>query len=642
MHTVTHRLSRIFTALACAALLVVAPATTLAFDMPSVHITADVQPNGDVVVAEARTFSFDDDVNGVFWNIPFASNQQGNASSIDIKSVSVKGTAYWLDGASQTFTQTGYASSGDTGVYTLNQSDEGLELKVFMPQEEDDEATVTLSYVLHGAVMAWSDTAELYWKFIGSEWEESSEDVQLDVTFVGAQTGSSAVTGTDDATLRAWGHGPLDGSVSLDAGDGHASVQLVAPEVDPGQFAEVRVTFPNDWVPDLAASGESRLETVLAEEQAWADEANARREHARMVTSVGSVIMIGVSAALLVGTIVLRLTAFKNPKPVFAETYFRDLPSDDHPAVLSALMNDGAVQGCTFVATLMGLTDDRVVELVEEKRTEKKLLRGEQEVTDYALRLLNKDGAHSRIDRIALELYFGKHADDGDLVRFDEMLSDQVEDKDENAATAFSAEVKAQLEKRNLTDQSSFALKVVLACLAGVIIMGDIFFLIFTDGAGFIAAFASALISVVTIVLTLTAKKFSQEAVDLRERCVALKRWLEDFTRLNEAVPSDLILWNKLLVMAVAFGVSDDVVRELAEAVPREARVADDGTYYYPSYYWYYSYGHRHSPMNEMTKSYGSTVRELAMSSNSSGGGFGGGFSGGGGGGVGGGGGGTF
>lgn len=44
---------------------------------------------------------------------------------------------------------------------------------------------------------------------------------------------------------------------------------------------------------------------------------------------------------------------------------------------------------------------------------------------------------------------------------------------------------------------------------------------------------------------------------------------------LKEAIPSDLILWNKLLVMGVALGVSKEVLRQLAEAVPPEVREAD-------------------------------------------------------------------
>ena len=65
---------------------------------------------------------------------------------------------------------------------------------------------------------------------------------------------------------------------------------------------------------------------------------------------------------------------------------------------------------------------------------------------------------------------------------------------------------------------------------------------------------------------------FTPEGAEVAARCKALKHWLEDFTRLKEAVPGDLVLWNKLLVMGAALGVSKEVLRQLAEAVPPEVR----------------------------------------------------------------------
>lgn len=643
MHMAKHHLKRLLAAFVCTVcLLIFASAPAQAYELPRVHITADVQPNGDLIVSEKRTFSFDEDVNGMFWSIPFAENQQDGSSSITIDSVSVAGDAYWLGSKPTEFEWVDDASNGDRGVYTVENYGEGIELKVFMPQEEDDEATVTLRYTLQGAVMAWADTAELYWQFVGPEWEEPASDVELEVTFAGAPMGTPAITGTDDATLRAWGHGPLEGMVELNTDADNPTVVLEVPYLEAEQFAEVRATFPLDWVPNLQATDDARLETVLDEERAWAEEANARREHARMVASIGTAAIVAVSGLVFAATVILRFTKYRNPKPVFEETYFRDVPSDDHPAVLSALMANGAVKDSAFIATLMKLTDDRVVELVRETRKEKKLLRGEREVTDYALRLLNKEGATDSIDRIVLDSYFGKYAKDGSVISFDNAFSDEMLAGIENPAVVFKQEVTAQLEARSLTNLVPVAFKVVPAFFAIFIFVGGATLFAMTDDTYVVPIFGSILLSIIAAVIALKTKCYTQEAVELRNRCVALKRWLEDFTRLNEAVPGDLILWNKLLVMAVAFGVSEDVVRELADAVPREACIDDDGRYYYPSYYWYYSYGDLHSPMNKLSDSYSTSMRSLMLSSDSSGGGFGGGFSGGGGGGVGGGGGGTF
>ena len=633
----------------CALVLVLLalPAVALAdtYSLPRVNVQAQVMENGDLHVTEARTFAFEDTVNGVYWTIPFAQNQQGQTSSVTVFSV------YENDGAveneaearraAQPMREVESASPGDQHVYTVEDEGDSLKLKVFVPRVDGDEVTIWVSYMIQGAVMSWTDTAELYWQFIGSQWEEDAENVKLDVTFAGADEGTPVLTGDDKANLRAWGHGPLDGTVTLDAQDASdPQVALSAPVVHAGQFAEVRVAFPADWAPALEPVDEMRLDTILSEEAQWAEEANAERARARTIATVGTVALTALPAALFALTLWLRKTKYASPRPVFKETYFRDLPSNDHPAVLSALVYDGTVQDCAFVATLMKLTDDRVIKIAHESRTEDRFLGlGEKTVEEYSLELIARERVTDPIDVAALDLYFGPNAKNGDTMRFGAFQ--YLEDAGEYMQ-GFKDQVLAELERRNLTDLAPVGFKTATIAAAVALGLAGIAFMVMTDGVSLPFVMAGIAMAVGAAVLAGTTKQHSSEAVELLNRCRALQKWLEDFTNLDEAVPDDLILWNKMLVLAVAFGVSDEVLRRLADAVPADLRVDEDGVYLYPSYWWYYRHGSLHTPMSEMHDAYQATVAELASSSDSSGGGFGGGFSGGGGGGVGGGGGGTF
>ncbi|MDO4436397.1 MAG: DUF2207 domain-containing protein [Coriobacteriaceae bacterium] len=616
-----------------------------AFELPRVHVQAQVMDNGDLFVTEARTFEFTDDVNGVFWDIPLAQNEQGTASQVTVLSVYTHAGAVENEAearrSAQPIQEVPSAESGASGVYTVQPDEDSVTLKVFMPSADGDEATVWVSYLIEGAVMAWQDAAELYWQFIGSEWEEDAQDVRLDLGFVLPEGAPAATAGSDDANFRAWGHGPLDGEVALDVEEPlDPKVTLTAPTVEAGQFAEVRVAFPVDWVPGLAPAGDARLDTILSEEMAWAEQANAQRERARTIATAGTAALTAGPAILLAATALWRKKHYVSPKPVVDETYFRDLPSNDHPAVLSALMNAEEVSDRAFVATLMKLTDDRVIEIVHTSRTEDRFLGlGEKTVEEYEIRLVAREKVTNEIDRLALEIYFGADASNGDTVRFD-ALKDR-EDVGE-ALDNFKAEVSAELERRGLTNRVPMGFKVTVGAFGialGVLAVG---FIIYTDGVNLPFVLAGIAMSVAAAALAATAKLHSQEAVELIDRCDALKKWLEDFTNLDEAVPGDLILWNKMLVLAVAFGVSDEVLRQLADAVPEDRRIDANGGYYFPSYWWFYRHGGMHSPMHEMHDAYQATIAELASSSSSSGSGFGGGFSGGGGGGVGGGGGGSF
>ena len=606
--------------------------------MTQTYIGATVEADGSLTVVEGRQFDFDDDINGVYWDINTGSNQQGGTAGVDVLSVEEDDTA---------FNKVDYANKGDSGVYTVEQSEGSVRIKVFSPHESDDSAIYYVSYTMTGAVMNWADTAELYWKFVGDGWSADSDDVEMEVHFANAAAGTAAVKGDN---FRAWGHGPLTGDVSIDADE--PMVTYTIPCVHEGEFAEARIAFPSDWVPGLSASSEERMPTILSEEKTWAEEANARRARARMIANTLAAVSV-VAAVTFTGVIVVLKLRRRKPKPLFQDEYFRDVPSADHPAVLSALMSWNEVADQAYIATLMKLTDDRVIKLEETTETKKKgLLRREKEeqtyritVTDEAWKAAKKDG----IDRDVLKVFFAGVKPDKDGVRsrtfseLEEYASERTESVGDKLED-YQNTVKGELADREYVASDGIVAMVfglVLGILIAFIPVGSIFF---TDGAqaNIIAAIVSVPIVLVGIGVSRTFRRFTPEGAEVAARCKALKHWLEDFTRLKEAVPGDLVLWNKLLVMGVALGVSKEVLRQLAEAVPPEVREADGFYDNYPCYWWYYHHYGTESPLDSFNDVYHESISAVASSSDSSGGGGGGGFSVGGGGGAGGGGGGTF
>lgn len=632
------RFASVCALVALALLLLPAAAHADGYSMTQTYIGATVEADGSLTVVEGRQFDFDDDINGVYWDINTGTNQQGGTAGVDVLSVEEDDAA---------FSRVDYANKGDSGVYTVEQSDGGVKIKVFSPHESGDSAIFYVSYTMTGAVMSWSDTAELYWKFVGDGWSANSDDVEMEVYFVDGAIGTPASKGDN---FRAWGHGPLTGDVSIDADE--PMVTYTIPCVHEGEFAEARIAFPSDWVPGLSASSEERMPTILSEEKTWAEEANARRARARMIANTLAAVSV-VAAVTFTGVIVVLKLRRRKPKPLFQDEYFRDVPSADHPAVLAALMSWNDVPDQAYIATLMKLTDDRVIKLEEATETKKKgLLRREKEertyritVTDEAWKAAKKDG----IDRDVLKVFFAGVKPDKDGVRsrtfseLEEYASERTESVGDKLED-YQNTVKGELADREYVASDGIVAMVfglVLGILIAFIPVGSIFF---TDGAqaNIIAAIVSVPIVLVGIGVSRTFRRFTPEGAEVAARCKALKHWLEDFTRLKEAVPGDLVLWNKLLVMGVALGVSKEVLRQLAEAVPADLRNSDDFYDNYPCYWWYYHHYGNESPLDSFNDVYHETIRELASSSDSSSGGGGGGFSGGGGGGAGGGGGGTF
>ncbi len=594
------------------------------YSVSSVYIDASVTADGLLQVEEERDFDFQDDVNGMYWTIPLGANQQGTPTSVEVSSVSVDGQTYTRDDA---------AESGDNGVYSVSSGSE-TKIKVFTPHSDGESASICISYTLDGAVMTWSDTAELYWKFVGAEWGEDSNDVTLTVSFPAELVAANPAT--VGKTLRAWGHGSIEGEVSINKSS--ATVTYTLPYVASGTYAEARVAFPATWVPQLAqssASNTSRMSTILQEEQQWADEANAQRERAHRISLFSAIGVGGGSIVLLIAVIAAKLLK-KQPTTVFQDTYFRDVPEGVHPATVAAFMNigDTEVPDRAFVATLMKLTDERVIKIEQSVEDE----------DDYRISCSEsaQEQVTNRTDLNALYLYFLGAEKDSSGVQsrsFKELKRYAREHMEayQAALEQFNSGVKLSVAEANLVANSGRA-ALWLSCGVGtVLIVAAISMLFVCDFSlpNIIAAVVCVAASVPAIILGSRMRGLTQQGAELEAKCRALKKWLEDFTELKEAMPGDLVLWNKLMVMAVALGVSKKTLRELANAVPASIRNRDDFYTYYPLYWWCYGHGDSRAPVNQLGSAYHSAH---ASSSEGSGGGF----SGGGGGGVGGGGGGSF
>lgn len=641
-------LVRILAVLAClaaaCAFAVLTPLPAEAHEMPRVRIEATVLEDGVLHVEEERTFAFDDEVNGVFWTIPIAKNEQGRPSWVDVASLGA--AIVGEDGAEHALERTGEAQPGDDGVFTVAEENDVIRIQLFSPHADDTQATFRLSYDLTGAVMAWADTAELYWRFVGPDWEESSENVELTVRFAGADaSGEDARVGEN---FRAWAHGPLEGEVALDGAA--PNVTATVPRVRDGEYAEVRSVFPRSWVPGLAPVGDAgeteRMDHVLSEEAGFAEDANARRAQMQALVSVGSGAQIALPAVLLVVVAAYRIVRCRAPKPDFQQEYLREVPTDAHPATVAAFMDDGRVGRRSFVVTLMKLTDEGVIGVSDHPAKD---AGGES-----SYRLVLRDPARlgaSGIDGAALRLFFREGAQSSSFAALSTCTSGDALTA-EALTSGFSDAVERDLKARGLV-ASVDTFKSVATVAAAVLFCASLILALTTDGATLLPFGIGLALTIVALVIALTARIVTREAAELRARCEAFRHWIERAARTGEAVDFDSEEGHRMLVYASAVGVGEGTLRRLVSQTDESAAHAVDGvadvayagvaSYPYPLMWWFWPhYGMHASPMHDASDAYGSAVASVAVSSGSSAAGTGGGFSFGGGGGVGGGGGGTF
>jgi len=151
------RYSRVLVALLLVlAVLLVAPAAALAksYSMPRVEIAGVVAGDGSLSVIESRSFDFSGDYSRVYWYL------EKSGREIEIQGVGGP------DGKFALTTDPSAGESRPPGTYRV--TDEGSRVLVeAFHRSADTQATFALRYVVRGAAQRYSDTSELYWKFVG-------------------------------------------------------------------------------------------------------------------------------------------------------------------------------------------------------------------------------------------------------------------------------------------------------------------------------------------------------------------------------------------------------------------------------------------------------------------------------------------
>lgn len=503
-----------------------------------------------------------------------------------------------------------------------------------------DNRIYKMYYTVENAVKIYNDCTEIYWQFLSDE---------------NTMTGNN-VTGTiklpekvdDIEKLRVWGHGDYTAEIVKKSED---EIYFSLESIKSNRMLEVRVvTEENIYSQCGNEYNKNYLEKILTEEQLWADEANKEREDAKkilLILQIVIAILIGVNIIFLCGCLSKRKKykiigkeleeQYSYPKSDLE--YFRDIPDEENATPARAtymynFKNNNSIISDKiskiFSATMLDLSLKGLIafEAVSEK-----------EVRIYRTSNINNTVQLSEDERIVYELLkdamlgkdsitpkeFSKYASkEYESVYSKLKRLDSIVENYEISAGKISEE-RLKIAKKW---SSKFVVFFILAIFS--------FFLIILMpalpiGLGILAS-ACRKNSIYVSILT---EKGNEEVA----RWKGLKNYMEDYSMLDEKLVPDIVLWEKYLVYATAFGISKKVIEQL-KAVHPEMFVETNDNGSRNNAYWHMmtnsSFGDNSfedfSRSLERVYSNAQSAYNVAHSSSSSGSGGGGGFSGGGGG----------
>ena len=513
---------------------------------------------------------------------------------------------------------------------------------------DDSSATKTykISYKVNDAIAKYQDYAELYWQFVGSDFEVSADKVTG--TILLPQNASSK------EDIKVWGHTEgLNGEIYATATN---KIEFEVNNFRAGRYIEIRTLFPTAMITNSGRTySRERLNEVIEKETVWANEANARRARAENAKKAGTVIFVIIVAIidvwLLRSSIKIRKEASKKTKikPSQELEYFREMPRKNatpaqavyvYNEVLSTVSTNQ--MGNIFSATLLDLCLKKYIGFEENPSNKKNII----------IKILKKeaDDKLEKTEKVILQYIVGaaKGAEEITIKDVEKYMkahsSNLVELKDDiEKASVRELSQNAIYDENEATEKSNYNTKSVLSFTFVLVVIFVILGLLpaFLESMNEMVMIVGALsIIVLSVFKGLSLRKYAskinvytQKGIDESQMWKGLKKYMEDFSMLDKREIPEIVIWEQFLVYATAFGIADKVIKQL-KAVYKELGRSfefDDPSYGYM--YFMTNNNFTSSFTNSMSSAFTSAYASNYSSSYSSGSGGGGGFSGGGGGG---------
>ena len=227
------------------------------FEIDNFTIDAMVLTNGDMEVRETINYYTDETVNGLTRDIEIKNqyNTTNSADSITLQGVYVDGEAY---------EKVDYAEKGESGVYTYYNSSEGGNITLYSPFVSEYK-TVEYEYTLSNVAVKYADTAELFWNFIGSEWDCTIKNLTINIDLPGIAA---------DDTIWVYGHGSDNGSFIK--ADNHIS--LMVSNIYAYQAVDARILFSRNAISESTKEySKSVLNDYINKEEGMSKELEAKK-----------------------------------------------------------------------------------------------------------------------------------------------------------------------------------------------------------------------------------------------------------------------------------------------------------------------------------------------------------------------------
>ena len=555
-----------------------------AYTIDEYTINATVLKNGNMQVEELLKYKFNESKNGVFRDLLYRYNFSTQKDNMEATSsryqangvINIK--AYYSNNSFEDmgeaiFKAESELTNGMNGYYSIADTiSDGYRknIKVYTPATSGSYKYIKYTYEIEDVAVKYNDMAEIYWNFIGGDWECDINNFTLNIAFENKEANMNSI--------KVFPHGYL---LDLSYNIYDDEITITSKNVPGGVALDARVVFDKDALEFATKTIDSNYELDTLEKI----ESKMSFDRTRYFISILLYFIVGVSAIIVFVIICKKSQKIankgkKNKKDI--EIYTDIL--DKLPLTSYSLLNNknlGINNPFLLLSTILDLSNRKYI-LMDAKKKLKKSKYSDIEY-DYNMKLdVSKDYSKltSYEQNVINYLFNGKIGDNIDISTFKTTeieLNDRFKNLSKN--TSVITRYAKFCNEENIKEQNVLyektAKKNTRFALTSVIILVILLFIniFIISPLNFEIKFSifipctviSAFYSIFAIFIPYNSRSVKQEYIDEYNNLKGLEKYLNEYSVMKERFPIEIALWGKYLVFATLFGIADKVSKEFKE-----------------------------------------------------------------------------
>lgn len=460
--------------------------------------------------------------------------------------------------------------------------DNVTEIGVIMPAFSVGKKTIEISYTLTNLMRQYVDCDAFYYQFVSDNNSLYINEFYAKVNFLQP---------VNEDTVAIWTHIDTGSAANYLDTNGYNYVEYKGEDIAEEMYVETRILFKDDNYTPLRQVNES-WDSVVEQENEWKEAHFKEVEKINTMKTIDYVVM-GIIIAAIIALVVFFIYKRRPYVDHNAPEYIRDIPTgytagEAEPIFEYYDHKTDVADGIS--ATIMDLFRREYINIKEGEKKKQAVItinRTDTETLfDADLNVVSGLAPHERTIFELLKTvaqYYGGEFTMKEMERYADKYSERVGKiikTYEKQAKEKTVNVGCYPGKKDKL-KANYTKGAAMLAIAGFIVL--MFTYVLSDGLWtFTWSFIACIIGAIALGIVASRKKAPLTRYGQQEhnKMVAFARFMTDFSKMDEHTIPELVMWEEYMVFATAFGIADEVSKQLEIKYPKYTEVMDNTSYY--------------------------------------------------------------